>query len=111
MIAHLTMLKRRVLIFHSAALGDFVLTWPLALALGRLYPQSRIIYVTQSHKGALAERCLRIETTDIEAGWHHLHGDGSDLPEAARRRLEGSHSIFSFVAGDQNRPDADAANK
>ncbi len=106
----LPMLRRNILIFHSAALGDFVLTWPLALALGRLYPQSRIIYVTQSQKGALAERCLRVETTDIEAGWHHLHADGNALPEAARRRLEGSHSIFSFVAGDVNRADSHATD-
>jgi len=106
----LPMLRRNILIFHSAALGDFVLTWPLALSLGRLYPQSRIIYVTQSQKGALAERCLRVETTDIEAGWHHLHGDGDSLPEAARRRLEGAHSIFSFVAGDANRAAANRAD-
>src|ERR1700678_801872 len=61
------MLRRNVLIFHSGALGDFVLSWPLALALGRLYPQSRIIYVAPASKGKLAERVLRIESVDGEA--------------------------------------------
>ena len=27
------MLRRNVLIFHQAALGDFIVTWPLAMAL------------------------------------------------------------------------------
>src|SRR5438067_1389585 len=54
------MLRRNVLIFHSGAMGDFILTWPLALALGRLFPQSRIFYVTHRQKGLLAERVLRV---------------------------------------------------
>src|SRR5688500_10724765 len=67
-----SMLRRNVLIFHAGALGDFVLSWPLALALGRLYPQSRVIYVTAGQKGALAERVLRVDSTDIESGWHEI---------------------------------------
>ena len=66
------MLRRNVLIFHSGALGDFILTWPLALALGRLFPQSRVFYVTARQKGLLAERVLRVESVDVETGWHHL---------------------------------------
>ena len=38
---------RNILLFHAGALGDFVVTWPLALALARLHPQSRVFYVTQ----------------------------------------------------------------
>jgi ADP-heptose:LPS heptosyltransferase len=92
-------LRRNILIFHQAALGDFVLSWPLALALGRLYPQSRIIYITQSQKGKLAEKAIRTESIDVESGWHHLHGDNApSLPDPAKRTLENAHSIFSFIS-------------
>lgn len=92
------MLRRNVLIFHQAALGDFVVSWPLALALGRLHPQSRIIYVTASEKGKLAEKALRSESLDVEAGWHHLFGDPASLPDPAKKSLQNAHSIYSFVA-------------
>jgi len=97
------MLARNVLIFHAGALGDFVLSWPLGLALGRLHPQSRVIYVTQRHKGDLAERVLRLEAMDVELGWHHLFGDPEDLPEICRRKLQGAHAIYTFVAGSGDR--------
>jgi heptosyltransferase-3 len=91
-----SMLRRNVLIFHSAALGDFVLTWPFAVALARIYAQSRIIYVTHREKGLLAERVLRLESTDAEGGWHHLYADGGDPPERAGRLLAGAHAIYTF---------------
>jgi heptosyltransferase-3 len=91
-------LRRNVLIFHTGALGDFLLNWPLAMALGRIHPQSRVIYVTHPAKGALASRLLRIESTSIENGWHHLHGTPTKLPETSRKLLEGAHSIYSFIA-------------
>lgn len=91
--------RRNVLIFHLGALGDFILTWPLALALSRLHPQSRIRYVTHAQKGKLAERLLGVESIDIEGGWHALHGDPDRLPEPARRTLESAHSVYSFVTG------------
>jgi ADP-heptose:LPS heptosyltransferase len=91
-------LRRNVLIFHQAALGDFVVSWPLALALGRLYPQSRIVYVTAGEKGRLASKAIRTDALDVEAGWHHLFGDAAGLPETNRKSLENAHSIFSFVA-------------
>jgi ADP-heptose:LPS heptosyltransferase len=91
-------LRRNVLIFHQAALGDFVVSWPLALALGRLYPQSRIVYVTAGEKGKLATRAIRTEAVDVESGWHHLFGDAAGLPDPQRKTLESAHSIFSFVA-------------
>ena len=72
--------KRNILLFHLGALGDFVLTWPLAMALARIHPQSRIIYVTHGQKGKLAEKVLHIESTDVEGGWHHLFGSPADLP-------------------------------
>lgn len=90
--------RRNVLIFHLGALGDFVLSWPLAMALGRLYAQSRIIYVTHSQKGALAERALRVESVDVEGGWHQLFSKDPKLPEAAMKLLVGSHSVISFFA-------------
>jgi heptosyltransferase III len=68
------------------------------MALARLYPQSRIIYVTHAQKGKLAEAALGVESSDIESGWHHLHGRADSLPESARRLLTGAHSVYSFVA-------------
>jgi ADP-heptose:LPS heptosyltransferase len=91
-------LPRNVLIFHSAALGDFILTWPLAMALGRVMAQSRIIYITHGQKGRLAERLLGIEWSEIEAGWHALFAQTPKLPEPATRMLPGARQIISFVS-------------
>ena len=91
-------LKRNVLIFHSGALGDFVLSWPLALAFGRLFAQSRVFYVTAREKGQLAERVLRIESLDVEAGWHPLFGESPRLPDVPGRLLAGAHAVAGFVA-------------
>lgn len=92
------MLARNVLIFHSGALGDFVLTWPMTLALARLFPQSRIFYVTHSQKGALAERVLRVESADVESGWHGLFAESPQLPAQADALLRGAHTIVNFAA-------------
>ena len=81
------MLRRNVLIFHSGALGDFIVTWPLALSLARLFPQSRIYYITAGQKGALAERVLRLESADSESGWHNLF---SERPHFPSRRTNSS---------------------
>jgi ADP-heptose:LPS heptosyltransferase len=94
------MLRRNILIFHQAALGDFIVTWPLAMALSRILPQNRIIYVTHSQKGALAERVLRVESTDSEAGWHLLLApDAPALPERPAKLLEGAGMTISFYGG------------
>src|SRR3954467_589920 len=90
--------RRNVLIFHLGALGDFVMTWPLAMAAGRLFAQSRVMYVSHAQKGALAERVLRVERVDIEQGWHQLFAEKPQLPECAAKLLDGAHSIFSFIA-------------
>src|SRR4051812_7612452 len=97
-ISRMVLFKRNVLIFHLGALGDFVLSWPLAMALARIHPQSRIIYVTHAQKGALAAKVLRVESSDIESGWHHLHGDATRLPEGPRKLLAGAHAIYTFLA-------------
>lgn len=92
-------LRRNILIFHQGALGDFIVTWPLALGLARVFAQSRVFYVTSGQKGALAEKALRIEAVDVESGWHHLFASDPRLPEPAERLLAGSRWIISFVAG------------
>src|ERR1700722_12799120 len=89
---------RNVLIFHAGALGDFVRSWPLGLALGRLHPQSRIIFITHRQKGLLVEKTLRLESMDIEAGWHHLFGDPAQLPDVCRKKLEAAHSIYTYLS-------------
>ena len=95
-------LRRNILIFHAGALGDFVVTWPLALALARVHPQSRVFYVTQKGKGALAERVLRLESADSDAGWHAMFAAGAALPEPQAKLLAGAHTVVSFTssAGD-----------
>ncbi len=92
------MQRRNVLIFHAGALGDFVLSWPLAAALGRIFAQSRIIYVTHGQKGALAERVLRLESNDIENGWHRLQGENMGLPERSAAVLKNAHAIYTFLS-------------
>ena len=98
---------RNILLFHAGALGDFVVTWPLALALARLHPQSRLFYVTQRGKGLLAERVLRVESVDAESGWHSLFAPDATLPDPQAKLLAGAHSIVTFVSGGD---DAWAAN-
>ena len=93
------MLRRNVLILHTGALGDFVLCWPLALALGRIHPQSRIIVVTQASKGALAERALRVESADIEHGWHGLFTPQAHLDPRVATLIDGAHAVYSFLCG------------
>jgi heptosyltransferase III len=95
------MLRRNVLIFHAGALGDFVITWPLIMALGRLHPQSRIIVVTHASKGALAELALHVESHDVEQGWHGLFTSDAALPERPARMLESAHAIYTFMSGDE----------
>src|SRR5580704_17500597 len=91
--------RRNILIFHLGALGDFVVTWPLALGLARLHPQSRVFYVTHGQKGALAERVLRVESLDVETGgWHGLFSTSPDLPAPAAKALAGAHTVLSFLA-------------
>src|SRR3954470_10149976 len=107
---------RNILIFHQGALGDFIVTWPFALTLARLHPQSRVFYVTAAGKGALAEKVLRVESLDVESGWHQLYSESPALPEPLVKRLAGAHTVVSFVADAQDRwvsnvkavaPDAD----
>jgi ADP-heptose:LPS heptosyltransferase len=100
----MTPLRRNILVFHQGALGDFVLTWPIALALARIYPQSRLFYVTHAQKGKLAEKVLRVDSADADAGWHSLFGaGGGQLPETPRKLLAGAHSVLSFTGGGESR--------
>jgi ADP-heptose:LPS heptosyltransferase len=92
------LLGRNVLLFHTGALGDFILTWPIAVALARLHPQSRIFYVTHGAKGKLAEKAIGVDSVDIDVGWHPLHGDSQQLNAANRKSLGAAHTIVSFVS-------------
>lgn len=96
--------RRNILIFHLGALGDFIVTWPLALALARLHPQSRVFYVTHGQKGQLAERALRVESLDIETGgWSRLFSDAPDLPAPAARTLASAHTVLSLISAPDDR--------
>lgn len=91
-----------ILIFHAGALGDFVLTWPLAMAISHLYPESRIVYVTHATKGQLAHRFLPVDFVCIDTGgWYSMHGDWLKLSDENRELLAGADRVFAFVS----RPD------
>jgi ADP-heptose:LPS heptosyltransferase len=91
------MIPRNALIFHSGGLGDFVLTWPLGLALGRIHPQSRIIYVTQSSKGALAAAAIGLDFQDAETSWPAFYAPNPAVPDRLRKTLAETHSVFTFL--------------
>jgi ADP-heptose:LPS heptosyltransferase len=93
-------LRRYILIFHQAALGDFVMTWPLAMALGRVFAQSRVIYVTGSDKGALAENVIGVEHVSADSGWHLLHSTGEIKDERLLRMLAGTQCVVLFAEND-----------
>jgi heptosyltransferase-3 len=95
-------LRRNVLIFHAGGLGDFVLTWPLGIALGRLHPTSRIIFVTHPSKGELAAQAIGLDWRSIEAGWSSLHSQGAVLDEKCGQMLQAAHSIYTFMAADSD---------
>ncbi|GIW76626.1 MAG: hypothetical protein KatS3mg104_1689 [Phycisphaerae bacterium] len=97
------MMRRNVLLFHNAALGDFVMTWPIALALGRVLAQSRIVYVTSVSKGRLAERFIKTEFADIETGWHGLYQDPPQLSDKVRQYLNGLQIGIVFSQEPQSR--------
>src|SRR5688500_5814714 len=65
--------------------------------MGRLYPQSRVIYVTHGEKGALAERVLRLDAADVESGWHHLFADPEHLPDRPAALVAGAHHVVTFL--------------
>jgi ADP-heptose:LPS heptosyltransferase len=89
------MVKPAALIFHSGGLGDFVLTWPLALALRRLHPLAELCYVTQPSKGELAERYLASKWVTLDAGgWHDL----DSLTPANSMLLERTCCLITFLA-------------
>lgn len=97
------MFRRNFLIFHSGALGDFVVTWPIAMAASRLYAQSRVIYVVSGEKSALAERLLRVDAIDSETGWHELFSESPNLSERTWKTIDGAHFALSFVASANDR--------
>ena len=95
------MAGRNVFIFHSGALGDFVLTWPMILGVARTMPQCRVIVVAGADKGKLAEKVLRVESRDVEGGWGDLFGDG-ELAERPTHLLEAARLVLSFVAAERS---------
>lgn len=99
-------LRRNILLFHSGALGDFVLTFPLLMALSRIYPHSRVLCVTHPSKGKLAEKLLGVESVSLELGWHHLLDKSDRQPEAAKKYVQNSHMLISFIST----PDDDWSN-
>ena len=90
-------LRRNVLLFHQAALGDFVLTWPIAMAAARLWPTNRTIYVTHGSKGELAERAVGIEWRDGDP-LHGLYTENGAVSPTVAKLLDGATLIISFVS-------------
>lgn len=82
-------------LIHQAALGDFVLTFPLLRSLGG---PRRV--VAPGGMARLAAAVLPgVEAVDIEAGgWHRLHAAEADLPRSVTDVLGAAERIISFVA-------------
>lgn len=93
--------RRYILIFHQAALGDFLMTWPLAMALGRVFAQSRVMYVTGPDKGQLAEGVIGVEWLGADSGWHALHAAGEVTNERVLRMLAGTQCVVLFAQNDE----------
>ena len=92
---------RNVLAFHSGALGDFILTWPILLGAARVMAQSRVIAVVPGGRGKLAEQVLRLEHRDVETGgWHKLFG-GNQPDERPRKLLANSRLLIGILGKDQ----------
>ena len=89
---------RNVLFFHDAALGDFVLTWPILLGIARTMAQCRVVAVVAGDKGRLAEQVLRVEHRDAEAGWPALHAPRGDLPDRPITLLANARRVVSLVS-------------
>lgn len=88
------------LIFHTGALGDFVLSWPMAIALRQVWPDCPTVYVTHPSKGQLAARFLQTQAASIETGaWHSLYSDAPALHVAARDLVSRAVRIIVFGAG------------
>lgn len=92
--------RRNILIFHQAALGDFITTWPVAMAMGRVFAQSRVMYVTGSDKGRLAEDVIGVEGVSADDGWHALFG-AAEPPENVARILRGTQCVVLFAENDE----------
>ncbi|MGC4032910.1 MAG: glycosyltransferase family 9 protein [Tepidisphaeraceae bacterium] len=92
--------RRNILIFHQAALGDFITTWPVAMAMGRVFAQSRVMYVTGSDKGRLAEDVIGVEGVSADDGWHALFGN-AEPPENVARVLRGTQCVVLFAENDE----------
>ncbi|HQY89440.1 MAG TPA: glycosyltransferase family 9 protein [Tepidisphaeraceae bacterium] len=88
--------KRNVIIFHQAALGDFVVTWPIALGLMRAMAQHRVMYVTSSNHGKLAEQAIGVEWRDADR-FTGLFSNDAALDEKSGRAIEQAAIIISFV--------------
>jgi hypothetical protein len=90
-------LRNTVLIFHQAALGDFLVTWPIALAVTRSMPQHRVVYVTAPSRGGLAAHALGVEwrNADQFAG---LFVEDASISDASKQILDRTTLSISFVS-------------
>lgn len=96
--------RRNIAIFHSGALGDFVLTWFIPLALRRLFPDHDITYITHASKGQLARRLLQTQCDNIDVGgWHTLFSDTPKLHVHPRALLDTTDTAICFTADTGNR--------
>lgn len=87
---------RNIVILHAAALGDFVLSWPMALGFARAYAQHRVIYVTHPSMGRLAESVLGVEWRD-ESLFTGLFAADAALSDKARTILDQAWAVVAFA--------------
>jgi heptosyltransferase III len=82
-------------LIHQAALGDFVLTWPLLRAL----PGPWRVVAPWSMAKLAAVVAAGVKAVDIEGGgWHRLHVEDAEIPQAVADVLQPADRIISFTA-------------
>ncbi len=95
--------RAATLVFHAGALGDFILTWPLAVALQHAYPDTDVTYITHPSKGELAARFLATSSSSADQnGWHTLYSDSPALAQPASDVLARAESCFCFTAAGED---------
>lgn len=86
------------LVFHQAALGDFVLTWPLL----RRLPRPVRVVAPWSHASLAAATLPEAGAVSIEQfEFTRMHAEGgpTSLSPAVRELFEHTAAVVSFVAG------------
>ena len=90
---------KRILVFRSGALGDFLLTVPIIAALRKVHARCSITLVTRSAYGEfLVERSVVDKFRSLEsAEWAGMYSDHPSLPPEAGVWLSSFFKVFVWM--------------